>query len=66
VLAQHILKENNPNDLSWSGDWFDGLGPAQKRFVPYNGACSSAQLIWLANALERSKAAGGRVIIFCH
>jgi manganese-dependent ADP-ribose/CDP-alcohol diphosphatase len=55
LLAEEILKKNNPNDLSASGGWFTNLGPAQMRYVPYNGGISREQLIWLENILEYSQ-----------
>ena len=36
-IAQDLLAQNNPNDLSISGTWFNNLPREKYRWVPYNG-----------------------------
>ena len=65
-LAQQLLAKKNPNDLSRSGEWFDGLPREDYRFVPYNGGCSPSQLEWLKLELQHALQHQQQVVIFCH
>ena len=66
LLANEILKQHNPNDLSMSGTWFNNLDFQKKRFVPYNGGVSQTQLDWFQNVLNYSKSNKEKVIVFSH
>jgi hypothetical protein len=71
--ANDIINNKNPNIAS-GGDWLEGLNDYDKRYVPYNGAVSDEQLLWLQNELNDSKAGNSssslsereRVIVFTH
>lgn len=64
--AETLLSEHNPNDLSVSGGWFQGLSDDKMRYVPYNGAVSQNQLDWLEMLLASSYINNEKVVIFCH
>eukprot|EP01039_Chlorochromonas_danica_P007316 gene7316-8095_t len=64
--AETLLSEHNPNDLSVSGGWFQGLSDDKMRYVPYNGAVSQNQLDWLEMLLASSYINDEKVVIFCH
>ena len=66
LLAKALLNDNNPNDLTKSGTWFDNLPFDKSRWVPYNGMISDEQLEWLEKTLSDSVKMNERVIIFCH
>jgi manganese-dependent ADP-ribose/CDP-alcohol diphosphatase len=63
--AQQLLIQKNPN-LSNGGSWLNGLDAATQRYVPYNGACSMNQLVWLELELSKSRVQGQKVFVFCH
>ena len=62
--AEQILSAHNPNNLK--GNWCEGLAGTDKRFVPFNGALSPAQLGWLEDTLARAAEEGERVVVLCH
>jgi hypothetical protein len=64
--AQRTLDQKNPNIQIKGANWLAGLSEADQRYVPYNGACSAAQLAWLSLTLQRSVADGQKVFVFCH
>jgi len=65
--AKEILSENNPNDfMSFGVNWSLGLHGTDKRYMPYNGALSSAQLAWLEGTLSQAAKEGETAIILCH
>ena len=65
--AQQILSEHNPNDfMSFGVNWSEGLAGTDKRFMPYNGALSSAQIAWLERTLSSAAEEGERVVVLCH
>lgn len=66
IKAHSLLSENNPNDLEISGSWFDNLPIDKYRYVPYNGGCSTRQLHWLEDVIQKSKKNEERLIIFSH
>ena len=51
-MAQALLKEKNPNDLTKGGGWFDNLPLENYRYVPYNGGLGPAQVQWLEQQLQ--------------
>eukprot|EP01035_Chromulina_nebulosa_P032097 gene32097-42839_t len=57
-LAEELLAQNNPNDLKISSTWFKNLPYNKRRWVPYNGGVSEAQLDWLRTTLQESKQRG--------
>ena len=65
-LAKAILKDNNPNDLSVGGGWFNNLPRDRYRYVPYNGAISQLQLSWLRSVLSKAEERNEKVVFFCH
>lgn len=65
-LAESLLKQHNPNDLSVSGTWFRNLPFEKLRWVPYNGMISQEQLEWLKETLAETVRDSEKVIIFCH
>jgi len=68
--AVRLLKaENSGNPCAWGegeGNFFAGLAGLQKRFVPFNGALSAAQLAWLGATLRAAAAAGEGVVVAVH
>jgi len=65
--ALAYLKQFNPNDCeSRKADWGKGLSGVNLRFLPYNGALSTAQLQWLNQTLEKATALKEKVIILGH
>eukprot|EP01038_Epipyxis_sp_PR26KG_P007653 gene7653-10415_t len=66
LQAEELLRQNNPNDLSVSGTWFNNLAFDKYRWVPYNGGLGNKQLTWLQNVLDCSKNNSENVVIFCH
>ena len=69
AAAELALRANNPNlfpDPPCARDFFAGLAGAVRRFVPFNGACSDAQLAWLQQTLESARTAAERVIVCTH
>ena len=65
--AETILSENNPNDFMTFGvNWSLGLEGTDKRYMPYNGALSSAQLAWLEETLTRAAQQEETAIVLCH
>lgn len=65
-LAQALLRDKNPNDLSGSGGWFNNLPLEDYRWVPYNGGLGPEQVSWLRQQLTESTRKGENVAIFCH
>ena len=65
-LAEELLANNNPNDLTIGSGWFNGLTYHKRRWVPYNGGISRAQIDWLRIVLEKSHQNNEKVVIFCH
>lgn len=65
-LANSMLKEHNPNDLTVSGTWFDNLDFHRKRWVPYNGGVSQMQLNWFRRVLNYTLHNNEKVIVFSH
>lgn len=61
-----LVKQHNPNDLTDSNGWFDNLPADKRRFVPYNGGISQAQLHWLEGLLRSSCQRKEKVVVFCH
>jgi len=47
-------------------DWTKNLVGLNQRFMPYNGALSDDQLIWLNNILDDAVKEGQKVIILSH
>ena len=66
AIARQWCAENNPNDLSVDGKWFDDLPLHKRRWVPYNGGVSDEQLAWLSAVLQIAKDAGEEVVVFSH
>ena len=66
AAADQWLSDNNPNDLSVNGAWFDNLPHNKKRFVPYNGGISNKQVEWLRGKLQKANDDDESVIIYCH
>lgn len=66
--AQDLLKASNPNmaDDKKNGNWFTGLSPEDRRYVPYNGMIGVTQLRWLQDELLSATRLGERVIVFSH
>jgi len=64
--ALTILQSNNPNNVLEFVDWIQGLEGTQRRFLPYNGSMSQAQLTWLDRTLADATAANERVIVVSH
>jgi manganese-dependent ADP-ribose/CDP-alcohol diphosphatase len=64
--ARALLAKMNPNDLSKSGGWFDGLSRENYRYVPYNGGLSKEQIRWFRDELRASSECGQKVVVFCH
>ena len=65
--AEQILSAHNPNDFKTFGvNWSAGLEGTDKRFLPYNGALSPAQLTWLEETLGRAAQEGETVVVLCH
>ena len=46
--------------------WYDGLAGPRRRWVPFNGGYSTAQLAWLDDVLSRTAATGARAMVFAH
>lgn len=65
-LARDLLAQNNPNNLSLSGTWFNNLPREKKRWVPYNGGIGQKQLDWFSRVLSLSRDNSERVVVFCH
>lgn len=65
-LSLKWMAENNPNDVTKSGTWFDNLPYHKRRWVPYNGGVSDEQLQWLDKVLQLSYNQNEKVIIFAH
>jgi len=63
--AEQLLQQKNPN-ISQGANWLQGLKPEDQRYVPYNGACSAAQLDWLSSTLQQSLIENQKVFVFCH
>jgi len=64
-----LLKKHNPNDCTindGSVNWKQGLTGTEKRWVPFNGAVSKAQLAWLVSELEAGVSAAENIIILTH
>ena len=67
IQAQTLLKKRNPNDTLRQGvDWMRGLNGLNKRFLPYNGAMSKEQLVWLEQEIVDAKGKSQNVLVFCH
>lgn len=66
LLAEQLLAEHNPNNLSISGTWFNNLPREKRRWVPYNGMISDNQLVWLKGVLKETCELKQKVIIFSH
>jgi len=65
--ALDVLKTNNPNDvINDAGSWFKDLEGEQRRFVPYNGQFSAAQLAWFKDVVETAAGNRERVLVACH
>ena len=65
--ARALLKDNNPNDIFSEGvDWSLGLEGLNRRWMPYNGGLSEAQLSWLAETLAGAERSKERCLIFSH
>eukprot|EP00238_Polyblepharides_amylifera_P015076 CAMPEP_0196583766 /NCGR_PEP_ID=MMETSP1081-20130531/44576_1 /TAXON_ID=36882 /ORGANISM="Pyramimonas amylifera, Strain CCMP720" /LENGTH=159 /DNA_ID=CAMNT_0041904743 /DNA_START=44 /DNA_END=520 /DNA_ORIENTATION=+ len=63
--AVSILSENNPNVMN-GGNWFENVEGVERRFLPYNGKFSSAQLSWFRGVVEAAAERGERVFVACH
>lgn len=66
LLAQRILSEKNPNDMSKSGGWFTNLPHENYRYVPYNGGVGVDQIEWLRRVVEQSAELEEKIICFSH
>ncbi|OQR84456.1 hypothetical protein ACHHYP_13363 [Achlya hypogyna] len=61
--AKEFLIARNPNaDLNSS----EGLEGPLRRFVEYNGAVDTAQLVWLEETLRQAQTAHENVVLFSH
>jgi manganese-dependent ADP-ribose/CDP-alcohol diphosphatase len=49
-----------------SGNWFNGIEGADKRFVPFNGGLGKEQLAWLRAELEDASKQQERVLLASH
>lgn len=70
-IAWEMLGAKNPNISAESktilgGNWFRGVSYDNQHFVPYNGAVSKAQLMWLAAQVAEAEVARETVVVFCH
>ena len=66
-VAQRMLRENNPNDVTKMGvDWTTGLKDEELRWMAYNGAISSRQLQWLESTLAQAQDEKQKVLLFSH
>ena len=64
--VEQLLAAKNPNLAVPGAAWFDGLGPMERRFVPYNGAVGADQLAWLERTLAHCRNAKERCFLFTH
>jgi len=64
--VEALLARKNPNLSVPGASWFEGLGPMDRRYVPYNGAVGAEQLAWLENTLFYCSAARERAFLFTH
>ncbi len=66
-LAQTLIKQYNPNDLSFgSNKWYHNLPPERCMWTPNNGGFSRDLLQWFDDVLRRSHEQLQKVVIFCH
>ncbi len=63
--ANEILCHMNPNIRKKNRNWTEGLTEDTKRFVPYNGQLSEAQMSWLRAVLAKSSQNGERILVVC-
>lgn len=63
---EQLMTSKNPNLSIDGAPWFHGLSSMDMRYVPYNGAVSDEQLIWLENTLQFSYTTRERAFIFTH
>jgi len=61
-----IYAKKNPNQVEINADWAKGLSGLDRRFMPFNGAVSDAQLEWLNTVLDEAVKEGQNVIILTH
>lgn len=67
IEAISLMERNNPRVLSGpGGNWFEGLPREKWRWVPYNGAVSNEQLLWLRQMLEIARSDRRSVLVFTH
>ena len=52
--------------MTFGVNWSLGLEGTDKRYMPYNGALSSAQLAWLEETLTRAAQQEETAIVLCH
>ena len=65
--AFDYLAVHNPNDIATKGvDWAAGLEGSDTRYVPYNGAISQRQLLWLSATLRLALAKEERCCVVSH
>jgi len=64
--AYRLLEKHNRNNVRAPADWFVGMEGLERRWVPFNGGLSKAQLQWLRQTLHRAGASGDRVIVMSH
>jgi len=61
-----FLRQYNPNDLSFKGDWFIGVEEKWSHMIPYNGGIGTPQLKWLENELRDMLEKEERGLVFTH
>lgn len=64
--AIDIVTEKNHNFAAGSNDWFKDLPKENRRYVPFNGAVTEAQLQWLRAELTDAVSKGEKCCLFCH
>lgn len=62
----NLIRQHNPNDLSFSSDWLSGVEEKWYHMVPYNGGIGALQLRWLENELRDMVEKEERGLVFTH
>lgn len=64
--ALNLCQKNNPNSLTGSSNYFEGLQGPECRWCPFNGGLGEEQLQWLESVLINATKLKETLIVFSH